>query len=132
MKKNSEEYTIFQKGSFTRREVLKKALMKEGRGTVYEICGISEYGGKPIKLQLHHIDGDSNNNLKENLQFLCPNCHSQTPGWSSPHKSVPRVSDEDLLRALKESKDIKEALSKVGLKLSAGNYFRVQKLLQKI
>lgn len=45
-----------------------------------EICGWSEtniYNGN-IPLEVHHIDGDSTNNKPENLQLLCPNCHSLT------------------------------------------------------
>lgn len=128
MKGNSED--IFQRTK-VKNATLKKYLMKEGRGLECEECGISEYNGKPITLQLHHIDGNPKNNSRENLKFLCPNCHSQTTGWCcSPAKSD--VSDEDLLKALKESSTVKEALSKVSLRPSAGNYFRVQKLLQKI
>ena len=41
-------------------------------------CGISEYNGKPITLQIDHIDGDRRNNEFDNLRFMCPNCHSQT------------------------------------------------------
>ena len=130
MKETSEEH-IFQKDHFVRRDVLRKWLMKEGRGTTCEICGITEYLGKPLRMQLHHIDGDSKNNSRENLQFLCPNCHSQTPGWSSKRKDT-KVSDELLLKTLKESSSVEEALTKLSLVSSAGNYFRVQKLLQKI
>ena len=43
-----------------------------------EICGITEWQNKPITIQLHHIDGNRDNNTLENLQMLCPNCHSQT------------------------------------------------------
>jgi len=44
-----------------------------------EVCGLlGEYNGKPLTLELHHIDGDRKNNSLENLQILCPNCHSQT------------------------------------------------------
>lgn len=39
-------------------------------------CGITEWQNKPITLQLHHIDGNPNNNSLNNLQLLCPNCHS--------------------------------------------------------
>lgn len=37
-----------------------------------------KYNGKPIVLELDHIDGIWNNNSKDNLRWLCPNCHSQT------------------------------------------------------
>lgn len=43
-----------------------------------EMCGISEWLGKPITLELDHIDGDSSNPSRKNLRLLCPNCHSQT------------------------------------------------------
>jgi len=44
-------------------------------------CNISEWQGKPIVLALDHIDGNNRNNSRDNLRFLCPNCHSQTPTW---------------------------------------------------
>lgn len=36
------------------------------------------WNGKPLTLQLDHIDGNPKNNMITNLRFLCPNCHSQT------------------------------------------------------
>ena len=47
-----------------------------------EICGISNWNGKYITLVLHHIDGEHSNNKLENLQILCPNCHSQTANYA--------------------------------------------------
>jgi len=47
-------------------------------------CQIPECGnegfrfGKPLTLELDHIDGDRFNNELHNLRFLCPSCHSQT------------------------------------------------------
>lgn len=42
-------------------------------------CGNKgEWNGKPISLQLDHINGKHNDHRIENLRFLCPNCHSQT------------------------------------------------------
>ena len=43
-------------------------------------CGWGEENeySHQIPLQIHHIDGDYTNNKEENLQLLCPNCHSLT------------------------------------------------------
>ena len=46
-----------------------------------EICGIIDWNGENITLQIHHIDGQHKNYTPENLQILCPNCHSQTDNW---------------------------------------------------
>lgn len=46
-------------------------------------CGINEYNGKSISLELNHIDGNRYNNNLDNLELLCPNCHSQTPTYRS-------------------------------------------------
>lgn len=46
-----------------------------------ECCGLTKWNGRPIPLELHHIDGDRSNNTKENLQILCANCHSQTENF---------------------------------------------------
>ena len=43
-------------------------------------CGFSAvnpFSGKTI-LQIHHKDGDYQNNSKSNLEVLCPNCHAMT------------------------------------------------------
>ena len=52
--------------------------MKENK---CEVCGITEWQGAPIICELHHINGDTTDNRIENLQILCPNCHSQTDNF---------------------------------------------------
>jgi DNA-binding transcriptional ArsR family regulator len=47
-----------------------------------EVCGIAEWLGRPLSMALHHVNGDGRDNRLENLQFLCPNCHSQTENFS--------------------------------------------------
>lgn len=54
-----------------------KRYLSEKRGGCWE-CGTSEWNGKPLVLELEHIDGDASNNSENNLSLLCPNCHSQT------------------------------------------------------
>lgn len=46
-----------------------------------ENCLLSQWQDKKIPLELHHIDGDTRNNLLENLQILCRNCHAQTDNY---------------------------------------------------
>lgn len=53
-----------------------------------DFCGIREWNGKPIVLQLHHIDGNTLNNNLSNLQLLCPNCHSQTDNFSGKSNRI--------------------------------------------
>lgn len=44
-------------------------------------CGIDEWQGESITLELDHKDGDKKNESRNNLECLCPNCHSLTPTW---------------------------------------------------
>ena len=48
------------------------------------ICGIGpEWQGKPMPLILDHINGISNDNRLDNLQFVCSNCDSQLETYKS-------------------------------------------------
>lgn len=55
-------------------------------------CGWNEKNPttKKCPLEVDHIDGNSNNNLEENLTLLCPNCHSLTPTYKSLNKGKGR------------------------------------------
>lgn len=98
------------------------------------LCGISSWQNQKLNLQLDHIDGNSANNELENLRFLCPNCHSLTDTFCGKSKNTgkQRVSNEQLLEALKEEKNIRQALINVGLSPRGGNYARAYKLLNTV
>lgn len=65
---------------YTRVEQFKKHLIKE-KGHKCECCSLSEWLNFPITLEVHHLDGDRTNNVFENLQLLCCNCHATTDNW---------------------------------------------------
>lgn len=52
-------------------------LQRERVPYVCENCNLDTWLGKPIRLPIHHKDGNNKHNSRENLAYLCPNCHSQ-------------------------------------------------------
>ena len=66
---------------------LRKRLISEGiKEHKCECCGLNEWLGESIPLELDHIDGDHSNNILENLKILCPNCHAKTPTYRGKNK----------------------------------------------
>ena len=49
-------------------------------------CGIDSWLGEKLSLELEHKDGNNKNNARNNLEALCPNCHSLTPTWRGRNK----------------------------------------------
>ncbi len=61
---------------------IKRYLLKK-RGERCEKCDWQEHNPftKKIPLQFHHIDGNYKNTTEENVQIVCPNCHSLTENY---------------------------------------------------
>jgi len=87
-------------GRKTSRRHLKLRLLKEGLKTNRcEDCGISEWQGKPLSMQVHHLNGDGTDNRLENIRLLCANCHSQTDTYGGRNGHRRPRAEEDLRRA---------------------------------
>ena len=80
------EDILIENSTYTNMRTLKKRLVQEGKleySCTGEGCNIeNKWLGKPLTLQLDHINGVNNDHRIENLRFLCPNCHSQTDTFS--------------------------------------------------
>jgi hypothetical protein len=59
----------------------------QGVADVCASCGTPPtWRGRPLPLEVDHIDGDWQNNLLRNLRLLCPNCHSVTDTYRGRNK----------------------------------------------
>jgi hypothetical protein len=63
-----------------------KWFLIETRGHKCEECGKKKWNGEEIPLDIHHKDGDSDNDDLGNLSLLCPNCHRQTDNFGNKNK----------------------------------------------
>ena len=77
----------------------RRLLVGHGRSMECETCGLSEWQGRQLTLQIDHIDGDRENNMLSNLRFLCPNCHSLTDTFGSKNSRRERLTDEQIIEA---------------------------------
>lgn len=96
------------------------------------VCSLEKWNEKELTFELEHIDGNHHNNKRENLIFLCPNCHSQTDTWRGRNKKVNnkgKISDQQLLEAYVELGNIRKVLLAFGLAAKGGNYGRVKRIL---
>lgn len=72
----------YECGQFFDNPFIRKCLAV-WKGYQCEHCGISEWNGKPIVLEVEHINGNSEDSSPNNVCLLCPNCHSQTPTYKA-------------------------------------------------
>lgn len=79
----------FVSGEITDRDTLRK-MLRLTVGYTCSKCGIGEWQGEPITLQVDHIDGDAGNNVPSNVRLICPNCHSQCETFGARNKGSGR------------------------------------------
>ncbi|MGW4781637.1 HNH endonuclease signature motif containing protein [Streptomyces filamentosus] len=80
-----EGFLVQQTGPQTRRvpsDRLSWAMVEVGVRKQCARCGNEGvWRGRPLRLEIDHINGDWRDNRIENLRFLCPNCHSATDNY---------------------------------------------------
>lgn len=130
--KNHFNYDRFRNGNVIKSSQAIDALTFL-RGHRCEHCGLAEWMGQLICLEVHHIDGDSLNNELDNLRLLCPNCHAFTENYRGKNinSGINKVSDSEFIDSLQHSLNIRQALKKVGLTAKGGNYQRARELIVK-
>lgn len=74
---------------------LRSALLKTGRPHTCALCGLADsWRGERLVLQIDHSNGLHFDNRPENLRFLCPNCHSQTPSFGRKNRAYAAAGGE--------------------------------------
>ena len=88
--KNGEETGLSGKYGISKRI---RNYLFEKYNNKCQICGWNKENPitNKVPLQIHHIDGDCTNNKEENLQLLCPNCHSLTETFGNLNENSKRV-----------------------------------------
>jgi hypothetical protein len=81
----------FELGEIVERSTLRKVLT-ELYGYKCSCCGVIEWQGVQLTLQVDHVDGNAGNNMPSNLRLLCPNCHSITDTYCGKNKGRGRKS----------------------------------------
>lgn len=94
-------------------------------------CGVSEWMGARLSLEVDHIDGNTDNNDRTNLEALCPNCHSLTNTFRGRNKARGKFpSSVELHRVYKEVQNIRQTLIRFNLAPKGDNYSKAKQMLQ--
>jgi hypothetical protein len=81
------EKILVRGSTYTNTDRLKRRLIEAGlKEHACESCRRQTWNDEKIPLELNHVNGDRLDHRLENLQLLCPNCHSQTSSYRGKNK----------------------------------------------
>lgn len=124
---------IFIENSPVARKVIKEYIAKYNL-LEYKcsICGNrGEWLGTSLTLQLDHINGINNDNRLENLRWLCPNCHTQTPTYNGKNKTEKKVTNfttQEAIEALLQSNNVHQATKLLGCANGGATWSRLNQI----
>jgi ribosomal protein L44E len=85
-----------------------RSLLEIGREYKCFVCGIREWQKKKIILEVEHKDGDFQNDCPENVEFICPNCHSQTETYCRGKKRLEKQKQSKIDKIARRQHPSKE------------------------
>jgi len=111
----------------------KKRIILEQEGKCFE-CGLCEWRGKKLTLEIEHKNGNHNDNDRSNMVALCPNCHSLTPNWRGRNKKRDSkwLAGTEIYKLYKSGKNIRQILLIMGLAAKGDNYTKAKRIISKL
>ena len=85
-KVGTPDHEFFINGMHRDGQQIKKRLYAQGVKKECSMCGVTQWRGAPVSLEVDHIDGDRENNLINNLRIICPNCHATTDTYRAKNQ----------------------------------------------
>ena len=86
-----DEDVFVENSTYARHNIKRRIIQKNLLEYKCSECDLEDnWNGKPLSLQLDHINGVNNDHRLSNLRFLCPNCHTQQDTYAA--KNINKVN----------------------------------------